>query len=82
MKEVYIEGSNGERTVGKTVVVNNATELVEEIRKAAAEELGVRSYTINNMSGTVVAQIGLNTMEEQFESICAVGIIPYNKAGK
>ena len=82
MKEVYVTGRNGDRNVERTVVAENARELVDEIRKAAAEDLGVRSYTINNMSGEVVAPIGLRDMEDEFEAICAVEIVPYNKAGR
>lgn len=81
MKEVYVTGKNGDRDVGKSVVVDNARELVDEIKKIAAEELGVRAYTINNMSGSVVSPIGLSDMEEEFDGICAVEIVPYNKAG-
>ena len=82
MKEVFVRGRNGDRSVEKTVVAENARELVDAIRHAAAEELGVRSYTINNMSGEVVAPIGLRDMEDEFEGICAVEIVPYNKAGQ
>jgi L,D-peptidoglycan transpeptidase YkuD (ErfK/YbiS/YcfS/YnhG family) len=81
MKEVYIEGINGNRSVGETVVVENARELIEAIRKAASESLGVRSYTINDRSGDAVTPIGLDSMDEKFESICAISIVPYNKAG-
>ena len=82
MKEVYVTGHNGDRHVEKTVVVDNARGLVDEIRAAAAEGLGVRSYTINNRSGEVVSPIGLRDMEDEFEGICAVEIVPYNKAGE
>ena len=81
MKEVYIEGVNGDRSIGETVVVEDARELVAAIRKAASETLGVRSYTINDRSGDAVTPIGLSDMEEKFDSICAVSIVPYNKAG-
>lgn len=82
MKEVFVRGQNGDKNVEKTVVAENARELVDSIRQIAAEELGVRSYTINNMSGEVVAPIGLRDMEDEFEAICAVEIVPYNKAGQ
>ena len=82
MKEVYVEGHNGDKSVGKTVTVEDARELVDTIRQIAAEELGVRSYTINNTSGTVIAPIGLKDMDEEFEAICSVSIVPYNKAGQ
>lgn len=82
MKEVYVTGRNGDREVARTVVVEDARELVDEIKKAAAGDLGVRAYTINNMSGEVVAPIGLRDMEDEFEGICAVEIVPYNKAGQ
>jgi len=82
MKEVFVRGHNGDRYVERTVVVESARELVDAIKKAAAEELGIRAYTINNMSGEVVAPIGLRDMDDEFESICAVEIVPYNKAGQ
>lgn len=81
MKEVYIEGVNGDKSIGETVVVEDARELVTAIRRAAADVLGVRSYTINDRSGDAVTPIGLSDMEDKFESICAISISPYNKAG-
>lgn len=82
MKEVYIEGKNGDRDVAETILVEDARELVDGIRKIAAEKLGVRSYTIDNTSGAVVAPIGLKDMDADFAGICSVRIVPYNKAGE
>lgn len=82
MKEVFVEGQNGDKSFGKTVLVEDARELVDTIRSIATKELGVRAYTINNTSGTVIAPIGLKDMDEEFESVCSVSIVPYNKAGQ
>lgn len=82
MKEVYVEGQNGDRSVGKTVLVEDARELVEAIKKIAAEELGIRAYTIDNTSGTVIIPIGLKDMDDEFEAVCSVRVVPYNKAGE
>lgn len=81
MKEVFVEGSNGGKSFGEAVLVEDARELVEAIKKIAAETLGVRAYTIDNTSNTVVAPIGLKDMDDNFEALCSVKIVPYNKAG-
>ena len=81
MKEVRIVGENGSSRVDEVVVVDNAKELVGKIKKHASVTLGISTYNINNTSGEVVAPIGMSAMESEFEALCSVQIVPYNKAG-
>lgn len=81
MKQVRIVGMNGERSVDRTVTVEDAKDLVEEIMSAASGDLGTASFMINDTSGAAVVPVGVNGIVEVFEGICSVSIVPVNKAG-
>ena len=81
MKEIYVKGENGSVTVDRSITVEDARELVDAIKNIASVDMGVKSYMINNTSGSIVAPIGIREMEEEFDAICSVQIVPFNKAG-
>ena len=81
MKQVRIVGENGSNSVDRTVTVNDAKELATEIMAAARGDLGAASFMINDTSGAAVVPIGVGAIEDAFEGICSVSIVPVNKAG-
>ena len=81
MKQVRIVGENGSNSVDRTVTVDDAKELAVEIMSAASGDLGAASFMINDTSGAVVVPIGVGGIEDAFEGICSVSIVPVNKAG-